>query len=272
MFSLNRIQLIGHQTHKHTPPSRLLSPSWHTPPHQTISTSETYSSIIREALHLDSSSLPVTGYPRNDVLLRDVEDSDLGAVPLPRVSSTRRILYVPTFRPDGSNPLDHLDLCALFDFLRAHDASLYMSLHPKLAAYRPQWEERFGERMYFIDGGRDLYPFLRSFDVCITDYSSTATDYLLLDRPVVYYQYDRSEYEQVSGLQTCEGVLTPGPHCATFDELAAALAQIFLGNDAYAEARVRARECAFAQRDGDSAARVFQTILKDAGLVDAPLL
>lgn len=263
-------KLIGYQSPKHVPPTRFLSPGWHVRPHLTISTSEAYSSIMREAFRLDPKSLPITGYPRNDVLLGEIAGSDIGTVPLPpALPASRRILYAPTFRPDGSNPLDHLDLSRMYDFLCTHDASLYLSLHPKLAAFRPRWEARFGGRIHFIDGGHDIYPHLRSFDVCITDYSSTATDYLLLDRPVIYYQYDRSEYESGSGLQKYEAVLAPGPHCNTFDDLASVLSDILGGTDAFAPARAIARACAFAHADSGSAARVFETILRNARLTDS---
>ena len=266
-------KLIGHQTPKHVPPSLLLSPGWHIRPRITISTSDWYSRMMAEAFRLNPATLHIAGYPRNDVLFERIENSDIGTTALPSSHAShagRRFLYAPSFRPDGSNPLDRLDLPRMFDFLNKNDAILFLSLHPKLARHRPTGEERFSKRMFFIDGGYDLYPHLKKFDACITDYSSTATDFLLLDRPVVYYQYDRTEYERGTGLQKCERELAPGPHVEEFDELLTALTDVVQGTDRFAEARKRARTLAFAHRDARSAERVFNLLLDDTRSIKTP--
>src|SRR3989338_4724576 len=263
-------KLIGYQSPNRTVPSRMLSPNWHARPHMTVSTSETYSRIMIEAFHTDAETLRITGYPRNDVILSPVPDSDIGTTKLPPASGQIRqmLLYAPTFRPDGTNPLQHINLPRMYAFLKEHDAAMYFSLHPKLAGYRPQWDDRFAERMHFIDGGSDIYPHLHMFNACITDYSSTATDFLLIDRPVIYYRYDSAQYELGTGFQECEGDLTPGPRVKTFDELLSVLSSLARLKDDYADKRKRARECAFAQQDARSSERVLAAVLADAGIID----
>ena len=45
-----------------------------------------------------------------------------------------------------------------------------------------------------LDADADPYIFLGHVDVLVTDYSSVYSDFMLLDRPVVAFQYDYEEY------------------------------------------------------------------------------
>src|SRR5690606_5765020 len=56
---------------------------------------------------------------------------------------------------------------------------------PALGQYR---------NILLVDHHVDVYPLLRSVDVLITDYSSGWFDYLILDRPILFYAYDLEDY------------------------------------------------------------------------------
>ncbi len=260
---------IAHQTtyaFKDKNPSKFLSPQLRSQPYINVSTSEWYSKVSAEAFQYPPETFHIVGYPRNDALFQHIKGSEIDVPDLPILKKPMdgsTLLYVPTFRPGGANPLDHMDLSRLFQFLERYNSVLYMLLHPKLAAYRPEWEERFATRILFIEGGKDIYPLLQNFNACITDYSSTATDFLLTNRPVVYYQYDIDTYSKNPGLQDNASELTPGFKAQTFDELLTALTKVVLGDDPFTKERDHTLLIAFKDRDAESSERLFNLLCND---------
>ncbi len=260
------IKKIGYQTD--TPRSKLLFPNLHVQPYLNVSTSAWYTSVSAEAFNYDPQTFCIVGLPRNDALLEDVPDAAIGQHELSTPGSPHggpSFLYAPTFRrQESSNPLDHIDLSALLHFLEQEDAIFYIALHPKFSTQTARWEERFNARIIFIGGGHDLYPQLSQFDVCISDYSSISIDFLLLDRPIVHYQYDLDEYSTNPGFQDRAEELMPGYRARSFNELLAALKNVCDGNDPFAAARAHARSLAFDHQDGRSSERLFNVITKDS--------
>ena len=60
----------------------------------------------------------------------------------------------------------------------------------------------------------DIYPLLKHTDMMITDYSSIYFDYLLLDKPIIFYPYDFEQYTKDDrNLLFDYESMTPGPHC-----------------------------------------------------------
>ena len=51
-----------------------------------------------------------------------------------------------------------------------------------------------GERIVFLDKGVTLADEIRSSAANITDYSSVAIDFLYMNRPILFYQFDVDEY------------------------------------------------------------------------------
>ena len=73
----------------------------------------------------------------------------------------------------------------------------------------------------------DAHVLLHEVDVLITDYSSIYFDYLLTDRPIIFYAYDLTQYVGTSRTlyEPYENV-TPGVLARDSQELAAALASV----------------------------------------------
>jgi CDP-glycerol glycerophosphotransferase (TagB/SpsB family) len=72
-------------------------------------------------------------------------------------------------------------------------------------------------------------------DVLVTDYSSIYTDFLLLDRPIIFTPVDLEEYEAERGFFFDYGndVCTPGPKVRNAEDFLAALDAELSGADPY---------------------------------------
>jgi CDP-glycerol glycerophosphotransferase len=248
--------------------NRILYPHQYSKEHLVITNSPWETKVVEEAFDLNPKILRATEYPRNDVLLRDVRDSEIHSAELIRTkdqeTSPRKILYCPTFRPkEDPDGYDPINIPSLEKFLQKHNAILYLQLHPKHMLKNLQ--NLNNTRIVFLDGAKDIYPRLKEIDICISDYSSLPYDFLLFDRPIIYYQYDYDTYVKNPGLQNDPEKITPGKRVLTFDELLGTLEDIFNGNDKYKEKREQVRNLIFSHRDGRASERIFNLIVQDFG-------
>jgi CDP-ribitol ribitolphosphotransferase len=96
-------------------------------------------------------------------------------------------------------------------------------------------------------------------DVLITDYSSVVYEFSLLDKPMLFYAYDKDTYSVVHGFHCDYDAIAPGKVCATFDELVKALQ-----NEDYDMSRLEAfRRENFDYADTRSADRVIDWLILD---------
>ncbi|MHA1246288.1 MAG: CDP-glycerol glycerophosphotransferase family protein [Candidatus Thorarchaeota archaeon] len=151
----------------------------------------------------------LTGHPRNDQLLRSHDDvkSRLKRH-IPRVPQAKvAILYAPTFRDSSTGskqsvvklfPFDDFDERTLSEFLESHSAILLVRkhIHGKLQG-QPTDDERVFN--FGFDVCPDVNSVLSDIDILVTDYSSIAYDFLLLDRPIVLIPYDLEEFQRRRG-------------------------------------------------------------------------
>ncbi|QGY39571.1 hypothetical protein GM415_05375 [Pseudodesulfovibrio cashew] len=224
-----------------------------------ITTSPFYADEVFEP-SFRAGNFPVLGYPRNDALLQKptretMLNCDMDA--FSRVGACRRerkiILYAPTFRDQTGTPLGGLDFKRLHDFLDRE------GLHMVIKAHRLSNVQAASSLpcLSFYENTRDAYPFMPLVDVMVTDYSSIYMDYLLLDRPVVFYCPDYEEYVTYNReFQFPYDEMTPGPKCRDQDAFHAALKTAAYGDDGFGEARRTLCAKAFLDRDGESSRRI----------------
>lgn len=158
-----------------------------------VSASEMGSRIyMRRAFGFDGE-LMECGYPKNDILVHPPQGlaeevrRELG---LPE--GTRFLLYAPTFRDQNSGA--HFDAAFSLERLRA---ALEAASGEKWMILTRGHSLNCGVKG---DGGRDVSAYadvsrlLLLTDMLVTDYSSIAGDFMLLDRPIILYHADRSAY------------------------------------------------------------------------------
>ncbi len=204
------------------------------------------------------------GYPRNDVLFRTPDHLDLIGVDVNKFKLLKRAkekghkiaIYSPTFRDDGSDAFSsgHLNIEKLNTFLSKHNIILVLKMHPLNAR---TYEDLSNIVNY--DKDFDVYPVMSLSDMMITDYSSIYIDYLIIDRPIVFFNYDYEKYLdqnrklQTKFLDTIPGVVTTeqeGLEKAILDHLIS-------DNDTHKSDRTKLKEISYEFFDGDSAHRIF---------------
>lgn len=204
----------------------------------------------------------ITGYSRNDLFYRDIPDSDISsdkeAVNRARENRSRglrNVLYAPTFRR-GLSEFDLetiLDLETLVTKLNEEGMKLFVSLHPK---YRNIFRKKLHDQVCFVLES-DIYPFLKEVDLLITDYSSSYTDYLLLDRPVLFYPFDLKEYSEKEGININYDEYTPGEKVYKAQDLPGKIIYHLEHPEATKDHREKVRRSYHAYQDGKSSERIM---------------
>lgn len=133
-------------------------------------------------------------------------------------------MYAPTYRDTGNDLIadSGLDVHDLDKRLGEEKAILLMKLHPSL---RLRQEELGGlKNVHHVDSSVDINPLLAYVDVLITDYSSIFFDFLLLNRPIVFFCFDLVSYrENNRSLYFDYEEVTPGVKARNHKELCNAL-------------------------------------------------
>ena len=219
------------------------------------------------------------GYPRNDVLLRPLTKHDLLNTDVDCYAMLRKhkrnggkvVVYMPTWRDTMLNFLDEqgnfvLDPQAISDFSARHNILFVLKLHP----YIDDRQLRDLPGIVRYPSRKDIYPVLPLADALITDYSSIYFDYLLLDRPIVFFAYDLQRYlakdrEMFFPFES----MTPGPVVTRQADMLEAVRRVAEdGHDQHREARQALRDRLFDHQDAGSAERIcrfMQQALSQSG-------
>jgi len=204
------------------------------------------------------------GYPRTDYLISDKIDNLL----LPKEQremdivtefqrkygkdSAKIVYYMPTFRDSETKFFEVMDLGRFQKYLAEEHILFCVKLHPKSKLRREfaKIAEQGFENVLIVDADSDPYVLLKITDVLITDYSSVYFDFLLLDRPIIFFDYDREEYiSQSRELYFDYESMTPGVKTETTEGLIEALQAAVHPSEEYArkyaEQRRGVRETVF---------------------------
>lgn len=205
-----------------------------------------------------------SGYPRTDVLVNDNESNtskiNINKEQLDIDMSKLVIGYFPTRREGNGLDLNNIfEVSKTEQFLQQNDATLLIKPHRQLEIGRGMVES---DSIQLIDPDTDSHQFLKEIDVLITDYSSIYFDFLLLDRPVIFYTPDYSTYENIRGVHPNYESVIAGPRVDNFEGLLEALKSTANGSDEYRSQRKNIRDKFFEHKDGNACERIFNSINK----------
>ena len=110
----------------------------------------------------------------------------------------------------------------------------------------------------------DIQELLMDTDILVTDYSSTYIDYLLLDRPVVFYNFDYQDYlEHDRGMYCDYEKAAPGYKAETFEALMEEFERLVQGEDHFKEVRRQARDFFYCKEGQGMVGETLLGILKN---------
>lgn len=165
-----------------------------------------------EAYQISLDRVQATGIPRTDIFFdEDYVKKKREEIyrQHPEFQEKKLILFAPTYRGrtlhDASYDLDKINFDALYQAL--HEEYIFViKWHPAMHSVLAERGEgaslqnKYESFIYDMSSERDINDLLLVTDVLVTDYSSVIFDYLLVNKPIVYFTYDLDKYRGGRGL------------------------------------------------------------------------
>lgn len=143
------------------------------------------------------------GLPRNDDFFHSEKITHLNQIVRDRYSISLDelvVLYMPTFRDDGSTKAYNLD----YDKVINSFQNFYNKKVRVLIRFHPNVDNTFfkndDERLINVTDYPDPQDLMFAADIMISDYSSAPTDFMLLNRVIFLYMPDYEEYTKLRPL------------------------------------------------------------------------
>lgn len=219
------------------------------------------------------------GFPRLDYLFKPMNGRQellIKTFGLNKYSTV--FLWMPTFRKSSNKSLseDYFisetglpimykeeDLEELDKILEKSNAICVFKIH-HLQAELSAFKKIYSNIVVINDEklkeyGVQLYEFVSLTSCLITDYSSISTDYMLLDRPIIYTMDDYEEYKSSRGFSIDDPAqYFVGHHARTKKELENAIIEVSSGIDIYREERNALLPVMHSHVDGNAAERILE--------------
>ncbi|RRD38852.1 CDP-glycerol--glycerophosphate glycerophosphotransferase [Leptotrichia sp. OH3620_COT-345] len=150
--------------------------------------------------NIDEEKIFVTGYPRYDKLYNtEIEKKE--------------ILFMPTWRNWIKAEKDKIEDTKYFkniiglitdeklnDFLEKKEITLNLYIHQLMHNYLGNFGSiKLRENVNLLPKEAEITKELMKSEILITDYSSVAYDFYYLNKPVVFFQFDKKEYTEKVG-------------------------------------------------------------------------
>ena len=223
---------------------------------------------------IDAKNYINLGYPRNDLLLKDHNERDLVLCDRKLYDRAKNaftnekekiIVYMPTHRESATSigkapsTLMPLDFESLNTFCSENNFWMVVKLHPFVMQFQSDFSPPEGySNVYFHSAQGDIYPLLKYTDLLITDYSSIYFDFLLLDRPIVFFDYDFDEYSSnMGGFVYDYEENAPGLKVKTQKDLQDAVELSLNENQMFSEERKQALDRFHTHQDEHSSKRIL---------------
>ena len=219
-------------------------------------TSEETKRTKRYAYNLPSENVIITGYPRNEILVKSTKETKENIKEgLNLDNNNEVILYAPTFREHKhTNPLNKNLLNNLDKFLIREKKVFLYKPHP----FEQKIDLSSYQKIISIDPNVDIRDLLVIADILITDYSGVFYDYLLTMRPIIFFPYDLEEYTNVRDFFYNYETFVPGPIVKTGEDLVLKLENIHRWDQDYIEIRRKTRDKFNKYHDGNAIKRLIE--------------
>jgi len=212
-------------------------------PDMMFSPAPIFTPIFKRSFRLTDGIIVPSGSPRTDIFFdKSLSSQHLDTYPdivTAKGKKLKTFLYMPTFRDVGGDFFASAGFD--FDLLNEKMADIngvfYIKVHPNANLDGFCLDDYANIKV--VPASADPYPLMPYVDVLITDYSSIYIDFLLLDKPIVFFAFDLPHY-----LATCRDMyfdykeVTPGKLAVDFQQLLTSLDD----SDVFAEPRLALKE------------------------------
>ena len=190
-------------------------------------------SCYAEAYDISEDRIVPTGVPRTDIFFDEAWKESVQKKfreNYPETAGKKIILLAPTYRgtkvPMADYDMSKVPIKELKEKF-GHEYILVTKLHPAAYNNMKLKGKKLGDDSGFwldVSDIRDINDILPVADILITDYSSVIFDWLLLDKPIIYYVYDKDEYAGDRGMYYSFDEYVYGAVAETGEELVNAIA------------------------------------------------
>lgn len=205
------------------------------------------------------------GYPRNDLLTKTSREAikrRLRAYGIELAKGRKIVLYAPTWRENSSgkavvNPLELLEIKERLE--AGLDGETYQILiKPHQLVYK-QLKDLDEYKGVLLPAMIDANELMSVVDILISDYSSIFLDYMVLERPILFYIPDLEDYKTSRGLDFTPEQL-PGPASSDLEDIIDAILDIENVQKRYRATYQAIRERMCPYEDGRSSQRVADIV------------
>ena len=165
-----------------------------------------------------STGTPIyTGFPKTDQI-QNVKSKKTTCTQKEQCGKNPSISigYFPTYR-DYTTSIRPFDEHILDQFCSQNESEFIIKPHRLLTVEFDNINKT--DRIIYSNSSHDPYSWMHQLDVFITDYSSMFFDFLLLNKPILIYQFDRQYFESSRGLMPNFDHLTEPFQCNDTSEL-----------------------------------------------------
>lgn len=206
-----------------------------------LTTSENLIPIMKESFNVGDEIIKVWGQPRNDCLFNSVSKDKICELFINLPEYKKLVLYAPTYRDDGETrifPFEDYNKNELERFLEESKTIIFIRTH---LSESTSVEKYLCKRILLLNENlvEDIMELLNVFDLLITDYSSIYIDFLLLNKPLLFFPYDKDEYLSKRGFNFEYDKVTPGYKPRDMKDFFMYTRMIFNGVDEFENDRQR---------------------------------
>ena len=198
--------------------------------------------IAKELYKLPASKIISIGYPRCDIFYKKNKSNIENVSHIFKSIQNKHskiILYTPTWRPYKYRfPILNMPGFTFAKFntwLKANNHYFAYTLHPNSLMISSIPSDT--SNIKFINTSKmsvfDINEFMLEVDVLINDYSTTSTDFSLLNKPQLFFMPDYEKYRDNKGFLTDFRSEMPGKEVMAYSELIDNLAYINSSRDNY---------------------------------------
>lgn len=242
--------------------------------------SEFFRKTMSYAFGVPEDKVIIAGDPRSDYMFGKV--CDLHLLGIDKKAYDNVIIWMPTYRSSsvaesgddgalyefGIPLINSSNIYALNDYLNKINILLVIKYHSLQDIMLP--EDKLTNINFLTsedikETKEALYSFLPQFDALITDYSSIALNFLLLNKPICYVYDDYELYSSKRGFmfENAESMM-PGFKAQNYEQFLGFFKDFNEGVDNYDEERKRANDLFNEYHDNRNSYR----LLKEIGLLD----